>query len=112
MAGSEDERAAGRTRRQQIAALLAQRAWAFEELREHLQCGVRSLEEDLRHVERSARRGAERLRVTPTRCSACGFEFRDRERRHFHPPSRCPGCKGRDLTPALLRIGDGGGKES
>jgi predicted Zn-ribbon and HTH transcriptional regulator len=98
------EPSAGRTRRQELADALSGREWTFDGLRHAFQCGVRELEDDLRHVERSARRGPRRLRVTPARCEACGFVFRNREPRHFHPPSRCPECKAERVLPARLRI--------
>jgi predicted Zn-ribbon and HTH transcriptional regulator len=97
---------AGVTRRQEIAALLEAGDWSFDELRRELQVAVRTLEDDLRHVERSHRRGARRLRVEPARCEACGFVFRRREPRHWHPPSRCPGCRSERIVAARLRIAD------
>lgn len=97
----------GRTRRQEIADALASREWTFEQLRHAFQCSARELEDDLRHVERSARRGSEKLRIQPCRCGGCGFVFRNRERRHFHPPGRCPKCRSDDIFPGLFQIGDG-----
>lgn len=93
------------TRRQEISDALHAREWTFEQLRREFECGVRELEDDLRHVERSARRGAHRLLITPARCDACGFEFRGRERKRFHSPSRCPRCRGERIFPARFRIG-------
>ena len=99
-----DDVATGRTRRQEILEALADREWTFEGLRQAFQCGVRELEDDLRHVERSARRGPGRLRIEPNRCAACGFVFRNRERKHFHPPGRCPKCRSDDILPARFHI--------
>ncbi len=93
------------TRRQEIAAALRKRAWTFEQLRHAFQCNAHELEDDLRHVERSARRGAGKLRVEPCRCEACGFVFRNLEPRHFHPPSRCPKCRSEEIFPAAFQIG-------
>jgi predicted Zn-ribbon and HTH transcriptional regulator len=92
------------TRRQEIADALREREWSFEQLRHEFQCGAAEIEDDLRHVERSTRRGPDRLRVRPARCDACGFEFRGREPRHFRSPSRCPRCRGERIFPALFRI--------
>jgi len=94
----------GATRRQDIAARLSERDWSFDELRLELRCAVHSLEDDLRHVERSLRRGERRLEVTPARCEGCGFLFRRREPRHWHPPGRCPRCRGERIEGARLRI--------
>jgi hypothetical protein len=46
-----------RTRRQELAELLACREGSFWELRSALSMSVRLLEDDLHHVDRSLRRG-------------------------------------------------------
>jgi predicted Zn-ribbon and HTH transcriptional regulator len=93
-----------RTRRQELAELLACREWSFEEIRGELSMSVRLLEEDLHHVERSLRRGDRRLAVTPSRCADCGFEFRGRAPKHFHTPGRCPRCRSEHIFDARLAI--------
>jgi predicted Zn-ribbon and HTH transcriptional regulator len=93
------------TRRQQLADLLVQGPWGFDELRRELELTVQDLADDLRHLERSARRGAARLRVEPARCTGCGFVFRDRAARHLHPPSRCPRCKGERIVGPRFSLG-------
>jgi predicted Zn-ribbon and HTH transcriptional regulator len=95
----------GATRRQQIAQLLVQGPWGFHELRRELELTVQQLEDDLRHLARSARHGPARLQVEPARCSGCGFEFGDPKRRHFHPPSRCPRCRSERITGPRLSLG-------
>ena len=112
MSGSDDDRPelpASRTRRQRLAALLTEGERGFEELRHQLQIPVHLLEDDLRHVERSARGSARRLIVAPARCSACGFVFRDRAPRRFHPPGRCPRCRSEWIEDPRFRIEDKGG---
>lgn len=99
-------REAGRTRRQEIVDLLREQAWTFDGLRHELRTSVRQLEDDLRHVERSLHRSGSRLNVAPARCGGCGFEFRHREPRHFHAPSRCPDCRSERIVEARLRVGD------
>jgi predicted Zn-ribbon and HTH transcriptional regulator len=66
---------------------------------------VRLLEDDLRHVERSLRRGAARLRAEAPRCQSCGFTFRDRAPARYAAPSRCPLCRSERIHPGRLRIG-------
>jgi len=97
----------GRTARQRIHELLAREELSFEALREELQVTVKQLEDDLRHVEKSLRRGPERLRTLEPRCIACDFEFRGRSPRRFATPSRCPECRSERLMPARLRIASG-----
>jgi len=99
------------TRRQLLAELLAQGPWGFDELRRELELTVRDLEDDLRHLERSARRGGSRLLVEPARCTGCGFVFSDRAPRHFHPPGRCPRCKGERSVGPRFSLGRGRGAE-
>jgi predicted Zn-ribbon and HTH transcriptional regulator len=96
--------ATGETRRQEITRMLAERSWSFEGLRHALQVSVKTLDDDLCHVERSVRRSPRRLHVKPAECVGCGFVFRRREPRHWHPPSRCPRCRGEQIEPARLRI--------
>jgi predicted Zn-ribbon and HTH transcriptional regulator len=93
-----------RTRRQAIADLLAEREWSFEELRAELTIPIHLLEDDLKHLERSLRRGRPRLTVTPPRCRDCDFRFRDRAPRRFHKPGRCPRCRGEHIVDTRLEI--------
>jgi len=95
---------ASRTRRQQLRGLLLREELSFDALRELLGLGVRALEEDLRHVERSARGAGERLRVSPPRCLGCGFVFRERAERHLHAPGRCPRCRSERIADPSFRI--------
>jgi|CXWL01.1.fsa_nt_gi predicted Zn-ribbon and HTH transcriptional regulator len=99
------------TRRQRLAALLAEGPWTFEGLRNELghlddaagrRPPVALLEEDLEHLARSLRGRGSRLVVSPASCRACGFVFRERSR--YHAPSRCPRCRGEAMHPAELRL--------
>lgn len=91
------------TRRQQIMSLLEDGEWTFDELRRQLDVPVAVLREDLRHVAQSARRPPGRLRVTPPRCSGCGFELTPKPGR-FTAPSRCPRCRDERIVPPRLSI--------
>lgn len=92
------------TRRRRIVELLAAGEMGFEELRRELETPARLLEDDLRHVERSLRRGPARLLCEPPHCLACGFVFRDRAPHRFQPPGRCPRCKSERVAEPRLRI--------
>ena len=85
----EDDREAPVTARQRIAGILREGERSFDELRRELEVPARVLEEDLRHLDKSLKRGPERLRTEPARCLACGFVFEDRAPRRFHAPGRC-----------------------
>jgi len=93
-----------RTARQQLRGLLRREALSFEALRALVGLPVRRLEEELRHVERSARGRGERLVVVPARCLACDFVFRDREARHLHAPGRCPRCRSERIADPTFRL--------
>jgi len=95
---------AARTRRQQLRALLLREELPFHVLRELLGIPVRLLEDELRHVERSARGAGERLVVSPARCLACGFAFDGRGSRHLHAPGRCPRCRSERIADPSFRI--------
>lgn len=96
--------AATETSRQRIVEILRREEMGFEELRRALDIPARLLEEDLRHVEKSLRRGSERLRIDPARCRSCGFVFKDRVSRHLHAPSRCPTCRSERIAEPRFRI--------
>jgi predicted Zn-ribbon and HTH transcriptional regulator len=95
---------AARTVRQQLHGLLRREELSFDTLRELLGLSVRALEEELRHVERSARAAGARLRIGPARCLACDYVFRDRAARHLHAPGRCPRCRSERIADPSFRI--------
>ncbi len=96
--------AATETSRQRIVEILRREDHGFEELRRVLEVPARVLEDDLRHVERSLRRGPVRLRVDPPRCIDCGFVFRDRAPQRFQAPGRCPECRSERISDPRFRI--------
>ena len=59
------------------------------------------VEEDLRHLLRSARAAGHDIEIVPARCKACDFVF-DEER--LQKPSRCPACKATRLYEPMIRI--------
>lgn len=81
------------TLRERLAALLREGEWPADELATELEIERGRLEEELGHLERSARRRGERIAVTPARCLGCGAVCRPRDARPFHAPRRCPACK-------------------
>ena len=90
-----------RTRRQQIVERLLEDEWEFDDLRREFALTVKVLEEDLRHIERSARTGRRRLIIRPARCEACDFAFKSTAP---HPPGRCPSCRDRRISGPWFRI--------
>jgi len=89
------------TRREQITTRLRESVVDFQELRHEFELTVSTLEEDLRHVDRSVRPRGERLEVEPARCIACDFRF---TKGALHPPGRCPQCRERRIAGPWFRI--------
>ena len=81
------------TVRERLAALLREAEWPGDELAAELEIERGRLDEELGHLERSARRRGERIAVAPARCLGCGAVCRPRDARPFHAPRRCPACK-------------------
>ena len=59
------------------------------------------LEEDLRHIVRSARASGHAVEVIPARCKSCEFVFGEDK---LTKPSRCPACKATRVHEPLFRI--------
>ena len=93
-----------KTRRQELHERLTSGDHSFEGLKLQLRVRTRDLEQDIRHVERSARQNGLRLVVTPAVCEACGFTFLHRELRHLQPPGRCPKCRSERIQDPLFRL--------
>jgi hypothetical protein len=90
-----------RTRRQEIRALLLERAWSLDELAAKYLLPKRVIVNDLEHIARSVA-PRQRIEILAPVCEACGFRFKDRKR--FSDPSRCPRCKNEHLSAQRLRI--------
>ena len=93
-----------KTRRQRLVDLLEAGPWGFSELCAELGVPYRVLDEDLRHVHRSLRGSDRDLRVEPARCHDCGFVFEGRDPRRFHPPGRCPSCRGERIAEPTFEL--------
>jgi len=57
------------------------------------------VEDDLRHLIRSARAAGHAIVIEPARCKACGFVFGEE---NLSKPSKCPHCRqSRILEPQI-----------
>ena len=99
-----EDLAVDETPRQRLMRWLTESEYSFEDLRVALDIPARELEEELRHVERSARRQHMRLAVLPPKCRDCGFGFPGRLRKHLSPPTRCPKCRSHRIEPPRFRV--------
>lgn len=61
----------------------------------------RELEDDLRHMIRSARAAGHDVIVEPARCRACGYLFGEEK---LSKPGRCPACKSTWLFEPRVRV--------
>jgi predicted Zn-ribbon and HTH transcriptional regulator len=61
----------------------------------------RAMEEELRHMIRSARAAGHAVSVEPAKCKDCGFVF-DVDR--LTKPGRCPACRGSRIFEPLIRV--------
>ena len=91
------------TRRQEIIQRLRDQEWVFDDLRHELAVKVSTLEDDLGHIQRSARSNGERLRVRPAICADCGFHLSSTA---LHPPGRCPRCRSGNLDGPWFHIAE------
>ncbi|HZR24246.1 MAG TPA: hypothetical protein VFA59_11700 [Vicinamibacterales bacterium] len=59
------------------------------------------VEDDLRHMIRSARAAGHRVVVEPARCRSCGFAFGEEK---LSKPGKCPVCKGTRIFEAQISV--------
>ena len=59
------------------------------------------MDEELRHVIRSARAAGHAVLIEPARCKSCGFTFDETK---LGKPGKCPACRGTRLFEPLIRI--------
>jgi transcriptional regulator len=70
-------------------------------LARELGAGRRDVEDDLRHMIRSARAAGHNVAIQPARCRACGYTFGEDK---LSKPSRCPACKSTWLYEAVISV--------
>jgi predicted Zn-ribbon and HTH transcriptional regulator len=59
------------------------------------------VEDDLRHLLRSARAAGHRVIVEPARCRTCGFTFGSET---LSKPGKCPACRNSRLFEPQIRL--------
>ena len=89
------------TRRQKIYEMLKFEEWSIDDLRHEVGITVKILEEDLHHIERSARAIGAVLHMRAAICRGCGFKF---TRGALHPPGRCPKCRESHIDGPWVKI--------
>lgn len=99
-----EPRPATDTLRERLAALLRAGEWPADALALELEIDRATLEQELCHIERSARRRGERIMIGPPRCIGCGAVCTPRAARPFHAPRRCPTCKQERMSWPSYRL--------
>jgi transcriptional regulator len=89
------------TLRRHLVELLSTEPRSVSSLARELGMRRGDMEEELRHVLRSARAAGHSIEVIPARCKACGFVFGEDT---LAKPSRCPACKETRLYEPMIRI--------
>jgi predicted Zn-ribbon and HTH transcriptional regulator len=87
--------------RKQLLDVLAAEPRTASSLARELGLHRRDIEDDLRHLVRSARAAGHRVIVEPARCKSCGFTFDEGK---LSKPGKCPQCRSTWLFEPLLRI--------
>ncbi len=88
---------APRTARQRIVELLTGTRLSSHQLAHMLGLPERQVEDHLTHVVKSlARDHSRRFVLEPSTCPDCHFVFRERTK--LTRPSRCPRCRGEQIT--------------
>jgi predicted Zn-ribbon and HTH transcriptional regulator len=87
--------------RRDLLALLTAGPRSVSSIARDLRLNRRDVEEDLRHLLRSARAAGHRVVIEPARCRTCGFTFGDDR---LAKPGRCPACRGSRLHEAQISV--------
>jgi len=88
--------------RKQLLELLTEEPRSISRLARELGLSRRDVEDDLRHMIRSARAAGHRVVVVPARCRTCGFTFGEER---LAKPGKCPECRGSRIFEPQIGIG-------
>lgn len=89
------------TFRKDLLALLSQQPRSVSSLARELGLKKGDVEDDLRHMIRSARAAGHRVVIEPARCRSCGFTFGEEK---LSKPGKCPECKGTRIYEAQISV--------
>jgi transcriptional regulator len=89
------------TFRRDLLKLLTTEPRSVSSLARELGFTRRDVEDDLRHLIRSARASGHTIVVEPAKCRTCGFTFGEEK---LVKPGKCPACRGTRLYEAQIRI--------
>ena len=87
--------------RRQLLELVSAEPRTASSLARELGLDRRDMEDDLRHMIRSARAAGHEVVVEPARCKRCGFVF---EEDRLSKPGRCPACRESRIYEPLISV--------
>jgi hypothetical protein len=87
--------------RRQLMDLLSHEPRSASSLARELGLKRGDIDDDLRHLIRSARAAGHHVELVPARCKSCGFLFGEDK---LVKPGRCPSCTGSRLFEPMLVI--------
>ena len=89
------------TLRRDLLSLVTSQPRSVSSLARELGLKRGDVEDDLRHMIRSARGAGHRVVIEPARCKACGFVFGEEK---LSKPSRCPECRQSRILEAQISV--------
>jgi transcriptional regulator len=87
--------------RKQLLDMLTVEPRTASSLARELGLDRRDMEDDLRHMIRSARASGHRVVVEPARCKTCGYLFGEEK---LSKPGKCPACRSTWVFEPLIRV--------
>lgn len=91
------------TFRKELMAILSARPRSVSSLARELGLKPGDVEDDLRHMIRSARAAGHRVLIEPARCRSCGFAFGEEK---LSKPGKCPQCRSTWLYEAQVSVAE------
>ena len=85
-----------------MISLLCEQEMSARDLSQAMGIREKEVYTHLFHMERSVAAQKKRLMIIPSRCTNCGFVFKDRRR--FTRPGRCPHCKSEQIQNPMYKI--------
>ncbi|HZP49346.1 MAG TPA: hypothetical protein VFB07_12460 [Vicinamibacterales bacterium] len=87
--------------RRDLLAMLGAQPRSVSSLARELGLTRGDVEDDLRHLIRSARAAGHRIVIEPARCRACGFVFGEEK---LSKPGKCPQCRQSRILEAQIAV--------
>jgi transcriptional regulator len=87
--------------RKQLLDMLTVEPRMASSLARELGLDRRDMEDDLRHMIRSARASGHQVLIEPARCKSCGYRFGEEK---LSKPGKCPACRSTWVFEPLIRV--------